>query len=60
MKKILDNIAGLFKLKSILSLVVIITTCYLTCIGKMPSEAFSGLTSAIITYYFTRRTLDNE
>lgn len=55
MKKIFDNLANLLKLKSILSLLVVITVCVLTVKEKFDSAAFMGLASAIITYYFTRK-----
>ena len=52
MKKQLTN---LFKLKSILSLMFCITTCYLAIKGKIEMETFMAITMAIITYYFTRK-----
>lgn len=52
MKKQLIN---LFKLKSILSLMFCITTCYLALKGKIEMETFMAITMAIITYYFTRK-----
>lgn len=51
---LLKNIANLFKVKTILSLCVIITTCILTFRGIVSVEAFMAIASAIITYYFTR------
>lgn len=54
-EKILINIADLFKVKTILSLTVIITTCYLTIKEVIDPATFMALASAIITYYFTRK-----
>lgn len=51
----LKNIANLFKVKTILSLCVIITTCILTFNGTVSVEAFMAIASAIITYYFTKK-----
>ena len=51
----LKNIANLFKVKTILSLCVIITTCILTFKNVVSVEAFMAIASAIITYYFTRK-----
>lgn len=51
---ILKNIANLFKVKTILSLAVIITTCILTFRNVISVEAFMSIASAIITYYFTK------
>ena len=52
---VLKNIANLFKLKTILSLCVIITTCILTFKGVVSVEAFMAIASSIITYYFTKK-----
>lgn len=51
----LKNIANLFKVKTILSLCVIITTCILTFKNVVSAEAFMAIASAIITYYFTKK-----
>jgi hypothetical protein len=53
-KKFIGNIADLFKVKTVLSLCVIITTCVLTFKSSISVEAFMAIASAIITYYFTR------
>lgn len=55
LEKFLFNIANLFKVKTILSLTVIITTCILTFKNIVSIEAFMAIASAIITYYFTRK-----
>lgn len=52
---LLINIVNLFKVKTILSLIVIITTCYLTIKEVIDPATFMALASAIITYYFTRK-----
>lgn len=54
-EKLLINISDLFKVKTILSLIVIITTCYLTIKEVIDPATFMALASAIITYYFTRK-----
>lgn len=51
----LKNLANLFKVKTILSLLVITTTCILTFKNIVSVEAFMAIASAIITYYFTRK-----
>lgn len=51
----LKNISNLFKVKTILSLCVIITTCILTFKEVVSVEAFMAIASAIITYYFTKK-----
>lgn len=55
LKLIEKNIANLFKVKTILSLCVIITTCILTFRGIISVEAFMAIAGSIITYYFTKK-----
>ena len=52
---LLKNIANLFKVKTILSLLVITTTCILTFKNVVSVEAFMAISASIITYYFTRK-----
>lgn len=52
---LLKNIANLFKVKTILSLLVIVTTCILTFRDIVSVEAFMAIAASIITYYFTRK-----
>ena len=54
-KQLLLNFANLFKVKTILSLVVILTVCVLTFKNVVSVEAFMAIASAIITYYFTKK-----
>lgn len=54
LKQIGINIANLLKVKTILSLCVIVTTCILTFKNIISVEAFMAIASAIITYYFTK------
>lgn len=51
----MKNISNLFKVKTIISLAVIFTTCYLTIVDKLDTETFMVITSAIITYYFNKK-----
>lgn len=60
LEQLLINLANLFKLKSIMSLAIIITTCVLTCKGIINVGEFLILASAIITYYFTKKDKDKE
>lgn len=59
-KQLLLNIANLFKVKTILSLAVIITVCILTFKNVVSVEAFMAIASAIITYYFTKNDKKEE
>lgn len=54
LKQIGINFANLLKVKTILSLCVILTTCILTFKNIISVEAFMAIASAIITYYFTK------
>ncbi|MEF2641516.1 MAG: hypothetical protein U0O04_03895 [Clostridia bacterium] len=54
-KQLLLNFANLFKVKTILSLAVILTVCILTFKNVVSVEAFMAIASAIITYYFTKK-----
>ena len=59
-EQLLMNIANLFKVKTILSLVVVITTCVLTFKGIVNVGEFMIMSTAIITYYFTRKNDKND
>lgn len=59
-KKFIENLANLLKVKTILSLCVIVTTCILTFKSIISVEAFMAIASAIITYYFTKTEKSNE
>lgn len=56
----IKNLANLLKVKTILSLAVIATTCILTFKNIVSVEAFMAIASAIITYYFTKKDSDKE
>lgn len=57
---ILKNLANLLKVKTILSLAVIFTTCVLTFKNIISVEAFMAIASSIITYYFTKKENKEE
>lgn len=54
------NLANLLKVKTIISLAVIFTTCYLTIVKQLDTETFMVITSAIITYYFNKKENKEE
>lgn len=54
-EELLTNLADLIKVKTLLSFAVIGTTCYLTIEEVIDPATFMAITSAIITYYFTRK-----
>lgn len=55
LKQLILNIANLLKVKTILSIAVILTVCILTFKNIVSVEAFMAIASAIITYYFTKK-----
>ena len=57
---LIKNVANLLKVKTILSLSVIFTTCVLTFKNIISVEAFMAIASAIITYYFTKKETENK
>ena len=54
MKNLMTNISNLLKVKSITTLALILTTCYLVVKGKEIDSNFLMMASAIITYFFTK------
>lgn len=58
--QLLINLANLFKVKTILSLVVIITTCVLTIKGIVGTGEFLTIAASVVTYYFTRKENKEE
>lgn len=60
MKVILENIAKLFKVKSIITVLLIsaITVEFLR--GNVSSEVFVSLASSVVTYYFTKNNVSRE
>ncbi len=51
---ILENIAKLFKVKSIITLAIIFTVCYLTINGNADTATFIGIATLVIQYYFKK------
>lgn len=53
-EKLVLAIVDLLKVKTIITLVMIITACYLAVTKQLDTAVFVGLVTSIITYYFTR------
>ena len=53
-KQFLTNIANLFKVKTIVTLAVVFTFCFLTIRGINASGEFLMIATAVVTYYFTK------
>jgi len=49
------NLSNLLKIKSIITLVVILTMSYMVIIGKEVPVDYAMFGSAIITYFFTKK-----
>lgn len=60
MKIIFENIAKLFKVKSIITLMLIsaITVGFIK--NTVSSEVFVSLASSVVTYYFTKNNVSRE
>lgn len=56
----MKELKNLLKVKSILSILFSVTTCYMALNEKINTETFMALTMAIITYYFTRKENNND
>lgn len=54
MKKLLDNLANLFKVKTIITLVIIFVFAYLALTNKLPIECTTMVIGSVITYYFNK------
>lgn len=60
MKELIKGLLNLIKVKSIISLAVVFTTCFLTVKGELDTASFMALTGAIITYYFKKDSKGDE
>ena len=56
----MKELKNLLKVKSILSILFSVTTCYMALKGKINTETLMALTMAIITYYFTRKENNDD
>jgi hypothetical protein len=48
------NLANLLKVKTIITLCIVFTFCYLTIQGEFDGKDFLIIATAVITYYFTK------
>lgn len=60
LQKLVLNIANLFKVKTVITIMVLgaLTTAFLK--GAVPVELYASIATAIITYYFTRSEKGDE
>lgn len=59
---ILERLAALIDVKSIVTFALIGTLCYLAISQNvaLPSELLASIISAVITYFFTKKVNQNE
>ena len=54
-EKLLLALVELLKVKSIITIVMILTACYLALTDKVDVAVFVGMVTSVITYYFTKK-----
>ena len=59
-KTLIVTLANLLKVKSLTTLAIIATTCYLAIEQWIPVEVFTAFVSAVITYYFTKPNSEQD
>lgn len=59
MKELIKAITELLKVKSLITLSIIGTLVFLAVNGTIEISVFTGISSSIITYYFTRKSNDD-
>ncbi len=59
-KILLENIAKLFKVKSIITIVIIFTVCFLTINGQIDTAVFTTIATLVVQYYFKKDDGKNE
>jgi len=59
-KQFLMNIANLIEVKTILTLVIVLSFCYKTLQGVELTSEYVMIASAVVTYYFTHNSNNKE
>ena len=54
MKQLLQNIANLFKVKTLITLATMSLFVYLSVKGKLPVETTTMVIGMVVTYYFNK------
>jgi len=54
LEQLKENLAGLLKVKTIITLLIIVVFCYKTLAGIELTSEFVMIASAIVTYYFAK------
>ena len=53
-QQLLINLANLLKVKTIITLVIIFSFCFKTLVGVEITSEYVMISTAVVTYYFTR------
>ena len=53
-EKILNTVLGLFKVKTIITLVITVVFVVLVCTDKLPIETTTMVIGMVFTYYFSK------
>ncbi|MCL1986960.1 MAG: hypothetical protein FWG64_03190 [Firmicutes bacterium] len=56
----MDKLLDFFSLKTVVTLALIFTLCYMTIQGNPLSNDFIFILTAVVTYYFAKRDLPQE
>jgi len=57
-EKFVNALIELLKVKTIITIVMIFTACYLALKGNLDVAVFVGMVTSVITYYFTKKDGD--
>jgi len=57
MEQLKENLAGLLKVKTIITLLIIVVFCYKTLMDIELTSEFVMIASAVVTYYFAKDKL---
>lgn len=59
-EKITERVLKLFEVKSIMTLLLIIVACYGFIVGKISAELFAAWVTAVVTYFFTKKSAEQK
>lgn len=51
----MKNLSKLLSLKSIITILLTFTLCFMTFAGRLTAEHFLPVVTMVLTYYFTRK-----
>ena len=51
-EKFIKGLAGLFKIKTLITLAIVFVLCFMTLRGLEMPDAFLMIATAVVTYYF--------